>query len=117
MSDIVVLKGAFTVIASPQGRVTLLPFANSALATAGTGDVLAGTITGLLAQYRAAASKQASDEDAQNDAYNAALLGGYIHGLAGEFAAQAIGASGVVAGDLLSLLPLALRRVFGILHG
>lgn len=108
---IVVLKGAFTVIASPQGRITLLPFANPALATAGTGDVLAGAITGLLAQYRAAASKHASEQAAQDDAYNAALLGGYVHGLAAE--RHGIG---MVAGDLLHSLPNSLARVGGTMY-
>ncbi len=95
--QVVVLKGAHTVVASPDGRATLLPFATPALATAGTGDVLAGTIVAMLAQGL--------------DAYDAARVGAYIHGLAGEIAQRDIGGAGVVAGDLLPRLPAATRRV------
>jgi len=107
---IIVLKGAFTVIAAPDGRVTLLPFANSALATAGTGDVLAGTIAGCAAQIHAAA-RRAEKLDALEIAYQAARLGAYLHALAGEFAARDIGAAGVVAGDLAPRLPQALENL------
>jgi hydroxyethylthiazole kinase-like uncharacterized protein yjeF len=89
---IVVLKGAFTVIAAPDGRAALLPFATSALASAGTGDVLAGAIVGLLAQGL--------------DPFDAALAGGWLHGMAGERAAQMFGTTAsVTAGDVLDLLP------------
>lgn len=110
---IVVLKGAFTIIARPDGSATLVPFANSVLATAGTGDVLAGAIVGLLAQYRAASIKsgRTGPEAATQDAFNAALVGAYIHGLAGEIACEEIGPAGVVAGDLVPRLPKAMRRV------
>ncbi|HEX7588197.1 MAG TPA: NAD(P)H-hydrate dehydratase, partial [Anaerolineae bacterium] len=94
--QVVVLKGAFTVIASPDGRVTLLPFATPALATAGTGDVLAGTIVAMLAQGLAP--------------FDAAVAGAYVHGLAGKIAEREIGKAGVVAGDLLPRLPQAIRR-------
>lgn len=105
---LVVLKGAFTVIAAPDGRVTLMPFANPALATAGTGDVLAGAIAGLAAQLHAAA-RRAAQPDALQIAYDAARLGAYIHALAGEIAAREIGTAGVVASDLLPRLPQARR--------
>jgi NAD(P)H-hydrate epimerase len=88
---VVVLKGAFTVIASPNGGSILLPFANPALATAGSGDVLAGTIAALRAQGLGA--------------FEAAVCGGYLHGAAGEVAHREIGSAGVVAGDLLTRLP------------
>jgi hydroxyethylthiazole kinase-like uncharacterized protein yjeF len=71
---ILVLKGAHTLIAAPDGWVAALPFKTDALAKAGTGDVLAGMITGLLAQGMSP--------------YDAAFTGGYIHGLAGTLAAQ-----------------------------
>lgn len=93
----VLLKGAHTLIASPEGHVTALPFKNDALATAGTGDVLAGIIVGLLAQG--------------SSVYEAALAGGYIHGLAGEFAAEAFGSRSVIAGDVTRMLSEALRRL------
>ncbi len=94
---VVVLKGAFTVIAEPAGRVVVLPFANPALATAGSGDVLAGAIVGLRAQGMGA--------------FEAAVAGAYLHGLAGELARAALGDMGVVAGDLPPRLPQALRAI------
>jgi NAD(P)H-hydrate epimerase len=95
--QIVLLKGAFTCIAEPNGQVTLLPFANPALATAGSGDVLAGIIVGLLAQGVASRA--------------AAIAGGYIHGLCGELVRGELGDAGALAGDLLPRIPQALRRI------
>ena len=83
---VVVLKGAFTVIAAPDGRAALLPFANPILAVGGSGDVLAGIITGLLAQGMAP--------------YEAAVLGGYLHGAAGQLAGDYWGRAGLLAGEL-----------------
>lgn len=94
---VVVLKGAYTVVAAPDGRAVVLPFANPALATAGSGDVLAGAIAGALAQGLAP--------------FEAAVVGGYLHGLAGELARQELGEAGVVASDLLSRLPLTMRQL------
>lgn len=95
---VVVLKGAFTVVAAPDGRATVQPFATSALARAGTGDVLAGMITGLLAQGV--------------KPYEAAITGTYLHGLAGELAATAIGATAsVLAGDVLGRVGEAVGEV------
>ena len=90
----VLLKGAFTVAAAPDGRVRVLPFANPALATAGTGDVLAGCVAGLLAQGLST--------------FDAASLGAFVHAAAGQLAAEEIGEAGVIAGDLLPLLPRAI---------
>ena len=75
----------------------MIPFSTPALATAGTGDVLAGAIAGLLAQGLAP--------------YDAARCGAYLHGLAGKLAADQVGDAGTVAGDLLPLLPRALGRI------
>ncbi len=94
---VLVLKGAFTIIAAPGGRILVMPFANAGLATAGTGDVLAGAIAGFRAQGLGA--------------FEAAAAGAYVHGLAGELARADLGAAGMVAGDLPSRLPLALRRL------
>jgi NAD(P)H-hydrate epimerase len=97
---VVVLKGAFSVVAAPNGRATVLPFATPALARAGTGDVLAGAIVGLLAQGLSP--------------YDAAVAGAYVHGLAGELAAEKVGvAASVLAGDVMRALPLALTEVGG----
>jgi hydroxyethylthiazole kinase-like uncharacterized protein yjeF len=94
---VLVLKGAYTVVARPDGRAAVLPFATSALATAGTGDVLAGAIVGLLAQGRPAA--------------DAALAGAFVHGTAGEALAADVGSAGALAGDLARALPRAIRMV------
>jgi len=94
---VVVLKGAYTVVAAPDGRTVIEPFANSGLATAGTGDVLAGTIAALRAQGL--------------DAFEAAAAGAYIHGLSGELALHRKGAAGMVAGDVLTHLPAAIQQL------
>lgn len=94
---VVVLKGPFTVIAAPDGRAALLPFANPGLASAGTGDVLAGTIVALRAQGLGA--------------FEAAAAGAYLHGIAGELAREQFGAVGLTAGDVARALPEAFRRV------
>ncbi len=96
---VVVLKGAHTIIAAPDGRTRLNPYATPALATAGTGDVLSGIIAGLLAQGL--------------DPFEAATAGTYVHGLAGQIVAEEIGPAGAVAGDLLDRLPICLRRLSG----
>jgi NAD(P)H-hydrate epimerase len=86
---VVVLKGAFTLIASPDGRCTVIPVASPALARAGTGDVLAGLIVGLRAQGL--------------EAYEAAVAGAWIHAQAGLYAADDLGtAASVLAGDVLN---------------
>jgi NAD(P)H-hydrate epimerase len=88
---VVVLKGAHTVVADPAGPCAILPFATPALARAGTGDVLAGAIVGLLAQGV--------------PAWRAAVLGAYLHGRAGELAAEMQeDSAGVLAGDVLACL-------------
>lgn len=107
--QVVVLKGAHTVVAAPvatagrdarparQSRAWVAPFANPALATGGTGDVLAGTIGALLAQGLEVSA--------------AARLGVYLHGLAGEAVRARLGDAGLLAGDLPDELPLARRRL------
>jgi NAD(P)H-hydrate epimerase len=95
--QVVVLKGAYTIVADPEGEVVVLPFANPALATAGSGDVLAGCMLGLLGQ--------------KLEAFEAAVVAGYLHGLAGEMAREDIWEAGVMAGDLLDRLPLALKEI------
>ncbi|MBN1314334.1 MAG: NAD(P)H-hydrate dehydratase [Anaerolineales bacterium] len=85
-NQVIVLKGAYSVVAAPDGRAVIIPFANPALATAGSGDVLAGCIAALRAMGM--------------DAYYAALAGAFIHGRAGQMAADAIGRTGVIAGDI-----------------
>ena len=96
-NKVTVLKGAHTVVAFPGGRAMLSPFANPGLASAGTGDVLAGAIAGLLSQGR-------TPEDA-------AALGVYLHGTAGERVRDELGDTGMIASDLLTALPRAIKEL------
>ncbi|MBI3118712.1 MAG: NAD(P)H-hydrate dehydratase, partial [Candidatus Hydrogenedentes bacterium] len=84
---VAVLKGHHTVIAHPQGEVVVSPPGNSGMATAGTGDVLTGMLGSLMAQGM--------------DAWDAARLGVYVHGLAGDIAAQRMTKRAMIATDLL----------------
>jgi NAD(P)H-hydrate epimerase len=92
---IVVLKGAHTLIAEPGGVVRISPFANPGLASGGTGDVLAGIITGLIAQGLPLDM--------------AASCGVFVHGQAGEAVRDRIGDTGSIASDLVGLLPETIR--------
>jgi len=94
---VVVLKGAPTVTANGDGRATVNPTGNPGLASAGTGDVLAGTIGALLAQGLAP--------------YDAARVGAFVHGLAGDRVADAKGQLGLSAGDVVEALPETLHAL------
>lgn len=94
---IVVLKGADTIIASPDGECAVNPFANPLLATAGTGDVLAGIIAGLLAQGL--------------NEFEGACAGVFIHSMAGEMLKEKLGDAGALASDLLPLIPKTLLNI------
>ncbi len=93
---IVVLKGARTLVCDSSGEIWVNLTGNAGMATGGAGDVLTGTIAGLLAQLK--------------DADNATKLGVYLHGLAGDLAAQTRG-NGLVAGDIAAHLPMALLEI------
>jgi ADP-dependent NAD(P)H-hydrate dehydratase / NAD(P)H-hydrate epimerase len=95
---IVLLKGPHTVIAAPDGRTAVLPFALPVLATAGSGDVLAGAIVAMLAQGV--------------PAFEASLLGAYLHGQAGLLISRTATLVGVVARDILASFPEALRQLY-----
>ena len=95
---VLLVKGPYTVIASPEGHMAVLPVATSALATAGTGDVLSGTIAGLLAQEKV-------------EPFAAACLGAWLHGEAGKLCAAEIGADGSLASDLLVRLPRVIQAL------
>jgi NAD(P)H-hydrate epimerase len=96
---VVTLKGAFTVVAAPDGRTTTIPVATPALARAGTGDVLAGIICGLRAQGL--------------EAYDAARAGAWIHAQAGLLAAEMIGSTNsVMAGDVLEAVPEVIANIY-----
>ncbi len=92
---VVVLKGAYTLVAAPDGRVNVNPANNPAMATAGTGDVLTGVIAGLMAQGL--------------EPFAAAVAGVYLHGRAGEMLRADLGDAGMLAGDLLPMVPQAIR--------
>ena len=95
----VVLKGAGSLVAAPSGELYMNSTGNSGLASGGTGDVLTGVIAALLGQGVEVTS--------------AAALGVYIHGLAGDLAAEAVGEAGMIAGDVLDHVPYALMELGG----
>ena len=97
--QVVVLKGAGTVIAAPEGEVLRSDVATPALATAGSGDVLAGCIAAFLA--------------AGCDPLSAAGCGVAVHGAAGLLAEDRIGRAGVIARDVAALLPEAIEQLRG----
>jgi NAD(P)H-hydrate epimerase len=91
---VLLFKGAFTVIAAPDGRCAILPFANPALATAGSGDVLSGIVAALLGQGL--------------DSYEAAITGGFLHGAAAELAGVS---SGLLAGEIADWVPEVIKSL------
>ena len=90
---VVVLKGDDTIVAEPDGRVAVSPGGAPALATAGTGDVLAGVTGAFLAR--------------RVPPFTAACAAVHLHLRAGQLAARAIGAEGVIARDVIAALPAA----------
>jgi len=87
---VVVLKGAFSLVAAPDGRVVVVPTGNPALATAGSGDVLSGTIAAMACAL---------------DPFEAAMAGAFVHGAAGDLWAEAHGDRGLLAGEIAELVP------------
>lgn len=99
-NQVVVLKGARTIIAAADGIVAVAPFENPALASGGTGDVLSGTIGALLAQG--------------TPPFDAARLGVYLHGLAGDAVRERLGDAGLLASDLPDPIAIARKRLAAI---
>jgi NAD(P)H-hydrate epimerase len=97
LKSTVVLKGANSAIASPEGKVCFNSTGNPGMATGGSGDVLTGILTGLLAQGY--------------DCFQAAILGVYLHGLSGDLAVLEYGMSSLIASDLVNYLPAAFLRL------
>lgn len=93
--SVTVLKGCGTVIAHPDGRYAICPLGNPGMATAGSGDVLAGVIGAMLAQGL--------------DDWRAAQAGVVVHAAAGDLAAEQIGQRGMLAGDITTFLPAVLE--------
>jgi NAD(P)H-hydrate epimerase len=94
---VIVLKGAYTVVAAPDGRCRISTAANAGLASAGTGDVLAGVVAGLVAQGLSL--------------FDAAAVGVYLHATAGDIVRDELGDTGMTASDLLPVLPRAIKRI------
>lgn len=97
MGIYIILKGHYSAICMPDGTVAFNPTGNAGMATAGSGDVLTGIITALLAR-----------------GYNqkeACLIGVYLHGLAGDIAAEELGMESVTATDIINSLPKAFRQL------
>lgn len=93
----VVLKGANTIVATPDGQAKICASANPGLASAGTGDVLTGAISGLAAQGLSL--------------FEAAACGVYLHALAGERVREELGDAGMLANDLLAVLPKIIKDI------
>ncbi|MBX2898038.1 MAG: NAD(P)H-hydrate dehydratase [Cyclobacteriaceae bacterium] len=94
---VIILKGAHSAIAVPDGPVIFNSTGNPGMATGGSGDVLTGVLLGLLAQGYTAK--------------NAAIIGTYVHGLAGDLAAREKGEVSLIAGDLIENLPAAFKKI------
>ena len=93
----IIIKGHYSALCSPDGHVAFNPTGNAGMATAGSGDVLTGIITGLLARgYKPV---------------DACTVGMYLHGLAGDLAARELGQESLVAGDIIRHLPEAFKRL------
>ena len=93
----IIVKGAWTIIVTPDGRCFLNPTGNPGMATAGSGDVLTGILLALLAQGY-------SQEEA-------CQLGVYVHGLAGDIAAETMSQLGMTSGDIIAALPQAWKKI------
>lgn len=96
---IVVLKGARTVVAGPNGEVYMNETGNPGMSTAGSGDVLTGIVTGFISQGI--------------DPLKAAVAAVYIHGMAGDIAAEKLGEYGLLASDIVKQLPFAIKEIVG----
>jgi NAD(P)H-hydrate epimerase len=95
-----VLKGSRTIIAAPDGEVYVNPTGNAGMATAGSGDVLTGLVAGLLAQR-------------PSEPLEATIAAVYLHGLAGDLAANKLGMRSLIASDIIANLSEAILRVGG----
>jgi NAD(P)H-hydrate epimerase len=97
LKGIVIIKGRYTAISLSDGHILFNPTGNAGMATAGSGDVLTGIITGLLARgYKT---------------QEACIVGVYLHGLAGDLAANDLGEESLMASDIINYLPRAFKRL------
>lgn len=95
---IVVLKGAFTIVAHPKGKSVVNPTGNKGMAKAGSGDVLAGIIGSLISQGMSP--------------FNAAVSGVYCHGYAGDLAEEQLGYISMQATDIIDMLPTCFKNIY-----
>jgi NAD(P)H-hydrate epimerase len=100
---IVVLKGYHTIVATPDGRAFINSTGNPGMATGGTGDVLTGMLAGLTAEFA-------------SEPWERVLgLGVYLHGLAGDIAAEQTGEQALIATDLVAAIPRAWRQLISVI--
>lgn len=99
LNCIILLKGAFTKITTPEGRIWVNPTGNAGMAKGGSGDILTGLIAGLAARG--------------HTMEQAAILGAYLHGLAGDLCARELGMEGMHASDIIETIPQAWQEVTG----
>lgn len=99
---VIIVKGAHTCITSPSGETYFNTTGNPGMAKGGSGDVLTGIITGLLAQGYTS--------------LDASLIGVFIHGLAGDIARDVIGETGMIAGDICDHLPAAFKQFYQLIQ-
>ena len=102
MQVYILLKGHYTAICQPDGSVILNTTGNGGMATAGAGDVLTGVIVGLMSRGYSVGA--------------AAILGAYLHGLAGDIAASSKGVESLIASDIVDALPLAFKDLYSSLE-
>ena len=98
----VVLKGASTIVATSEGKTYINTTGNPGMATGGSGDVLTGVIAGLWGQKL---------HGRQLNSAEASICGVYLHGLAGDLAAESLGERGLIAGDIAAHIPLAIKKI------
>mgnify|MGYP001117029588 FL=1 len=99
LQSYIIIKGAWSAVVTPEGNCYFNPTGNPGMATAGSGDVLTGILTALLAQGY-------TQEDA-------CRLGVYVHGLAGDIAAEEKGETGLTSSDIIDSLPAAWKKLTG----
>jgi NAD(P)H-hydrate epimerase len=97
IKSVVILKGAYSATAAPDGKIYFNSTGNPGMATGGSGDVLTGIITGVLSQGYSPV--------------DAAILGVFVHGLSGDLAAADLGMDSLIAGDLIDFLPYAFKKM------
>lgn len=97
---IVLLKGATSVVAHPDGRIYLNPSGNSGMGTGGSGDILTGLVAALIAQGYSP--------------YDGAVYGCYIHGRAGDYVKDKLGETGMIASDVLNELPMVFKDIYSL---